>query len=234
MVLDRHQKIGLQFSGGKDSLACLQLLRDELERITVYHLRTPDYDPCVDEAVAWARSIAKHFVTIESAQPANTVPSDVVPSNATPLGLYVKGATQPVIIDRFACCFATIMLPLHQRMLDDGVTLIIRGQKNADRRKSAVRSGDVSEGIEYLFPLEAWDDNEVFALLTTHDVPIPTCYDELDTLPDCLTCSAWWDEHRTGYLRHRHPEKFAIVAERLAYIGTMIRDELQHLEVANG
>ena len=41
-ILDRHERIALQFSGGKDSLALWGLMRPHLDRVVVYHVDTGD------------------------------------------------------------------------------------------------------------------------------------------------------------------------------------------------
>ena len=57
-VLDRHENIALCYSGGKDSRTCVQLLKDRLDKITIYNLDTGDLLPemraSVDEVAAFA------------------------------------------------------------------------------------------------------------------------------------------------------------------------------------
>ena len=40
-----HERVALELSGGKDSVACLYLLRHQLHKITVYWLNTGDAYP---------------------------------------------------------------------------------------------------------------------------------------------------------------------------------------------
>ncbi len=49
--LDRHSHGALQFSGGKDSLALVYLLRPHWERLTLYHVDAGDLLPEVREIV---------------------------------------------------------------------------------------------------------------------------------------------------------------------------------------
>ena len=44
-------KTALQFSGGKDSLACIHLMRSHWDTLTVYHVDTGDLLPEVREIV---------------------------------------------------------------------------------------------------------------------------------------------------------------------------------------
>lgn len=217
-ILDRHKRIALQFSGGKDSLACLYLMRPYWDRITVYWCNIGDSFPETVAQMARIRAEVPHFVEIEGRQPAVIaqfgIPSDIVPTSATPMG--VSAASKGVLIqDRYSCCVRSNMLPMHERMIADGITLIIRGQKKADTEKGPLCSGQVDEGIEYLFPIEDWTDRRVLDFLREQNVEIPRFYEMLNDAPDCMTCSAWWDKGQSKYLKLYHIEKYEIVQERL-------------------
>jgi phosphoadenosine phosphosulfate reductase len=228
--LNAHRNIALQFSGGKDSLVCLWMLRDYLPRITVYHVGTHDASQDARDSVAFARALAPNFVVIEGKNPRNTIPSDVVPRSATPIGLMSRGEFEntPQIIDSFSCCWHTIMQPLQARMKADGVTLVVRGQKLSDVHRSPLRSGAVVEGVEYLFPLEDMTSEGVFAYLKEHGVPVPKCYDSYYELPDCLNCSGWWSSEKEAYLRKNHPLHFEIVRGRIQYIQSKLKGDLNY------
>ena len=51
-VLDKHKKIALQCSGGKDSLALLHLMWPFWDKLTVYWLDTGDSFPETEERMA--------------------------------------------------------------------------------------------------------------------------------------------------------------------------------------
>jgi phosphoadenosine phosphosulfate reductase len=138
------------------------------------------------------------------------LPSDLVPTTA---GL----SERPRLQDRFNCCYHALMAPMHQRMHDDGITLIVRGQKSADTLKSPLRSGAIESGVELLFPLEHWTDDEVFAYLEKHAF-VPDYYQHLAASPDCLTCSAYWSEGRAGWLKTHHPEAYQAYQGKLDII----------------
>jgi len=210
-ILDRHERIALQLSGGRDSIACLYLMKPYWDRLTVYWLDTGAAYP---ETVALMTDIAEqvpHFARIEGQQPqviaAHGIPTDILPVSATPVGIAGSGQGVPMQ-DRYSCCVRSIMLPMHQRMLDDGITLIIRGQKTADRLKSPVRSGETHDGIEYLFPIEDWDARQVMRYLADEGAPIPRFYEMLNGAPDCLTCTAYWEEGAAAYLKRYHHAQY--------------------------
>lgn len=233
-VIARHHRIALQLSGGKDSLACLYLMRPWLDRITVYWLNTGRAFPETLRTLEAVKPFIPHFVEITSDVDAvhaqSGIPSDIVPASSTPLGRLV-GHAAPAIQDRYSCCFQTVMRPMHERMLADGVTLIIRGQRNDDPLKPALRSGQVDGGIEYLFPIEDWSARQVLAYLREQGAPIPRFYEMLDEAPDCMTCSAWWDKGSAKYLKRYHGEAWREVQVRL----DVIRDAIApHIQDFNG
>lgn len=217
-ILSRHERIALQLSGGKDSLACLYQLRPYLDRITVYWLNTGAEFPETLALMDSIRQWVPNFVELHGNQPQVIeqfgIPSDIVPAGSTLFGRLV-GHEQPLIQDRYSCCFRVVMQPLHERMLEDGITLIIRGQKGRDGYKGPIRSGDVVDGIEYLFPVDDWTDDEVLEFVREHGVDLPPAYETMRTLPDCMTCSAWWEDGRAAFLKRHHPEAYEEYQARL-------------------
>lgn len=212
--LDRHERsAALAFSGGKDSLACVELLRDQLHRLTIYHLDTGDQLPEQQASVAYVERIAPHFVRVRTDVRdwigRNGLPSDLVPYASHPIGREL-GQERVAIVPRYDCCWSNIMLPLQERMQADGCTLIIRGTKRADMPRLPLESGQSANGMELWLPLEDWTDADVLAFLHAREVPIPPYYDAgLHGAPDCAHCTAWWNEGRGAYLKTHHPEVYA-------------------------
>jgi len=235
-TMARHDRIALQLSGGRDSIACLYLMRPWLDRITVYWLNTGAAFPETVEVVKQLRAWVPHFVEIDGDQPGHVarhgLPSDLVPSSRTPIGLMATASAGTAIQDRYECCANVIMLPLHQRMLDDGITLIIRGQKNADMLKSPIRSGEIGAGgIAYLFPIEDWDAAKVNGYLRAEKAPMPRFYQMLDGAPDCMTCTAYWEHGAAAYLKRYHPDAHAVVQARLEIIKDAVADHIAAFNV---
>jgi len=221
-AIGRHEKIALQVSGGKDSLACLYLLRPYWPKLTVYWCNTGAPFPETVEVMEQVRAMVPRFVEIKGDQPGVVagfgLPSDIVPASHTPVGLMGSGGNGPLIQDRYSCCARVFMLPMHQRMVDDGITLVIRGQKTADALKAPIASGDVDLGIEYLFPIEDWGSAEVLEYLASVGAPIPRFYEMLEGAPDCTTCSAYWETGAAKYLKQYHPDAYVEVQRRLDII----------------
>lgn len=219
--LSRHERASLSFSGGKDSLACVYLLRDWLDRITVYHLDTGDLLPEVREVVDHVRGMAPHFVTVQTDarkwRRENGLPSDLVPYSQHPIGGYM-GDARLRIVHRYECCGANLMAPLWARIKEDGHTLCIRGTKAVDMRRLTVRTGETHEGVEMWLPLQDWTHAEVFAFLKSQGAPLCRIYDHVTNSPECATCPAWWGEKRAAYLKRYHPELWAEYREGVALV----------------
>lgn len=229
LALSRHERVALQLSGGKDSLACLYLMRPYLDRMTVYWLNTGRAFPETVEVIEQVREFIPNFTEIsgnvDQVHAQSGIPSDIVPASATPLGAIV-GHGKPIIQDRYSCCFQTIMRPMHERMIADGVTLIIRGQRNDDALKPGVRSGMVDAGIEYMFPVEDWTARQVISYLKEQNAPIPRFYEVLDEAPDCMTCSAWWEKGAGVYLKRYHHDAYIEYQRRLDTINRCVGEHI--------
>lgn len=218
-----HEHIALQVSGGRDSLAVFYFLKAKglLDCVTVYWVNTGAAFPETIEIMNTVRELSPHFVEIDGEQPEVIarwgMPTDILPRSCTPIGV-ATGQSDVLMQDSYSCCARVIMEPMHRRMIEDGVTLIIRGQRASDEHQAPLRSGDSELGIQYLFPIENWTDEEVDRFLKEQGAPIHPCYEYMDSTPDCMTCSGWWNEKRAAYLQACHPDAHAIYQERLDII----------------
>lgn len=197
----------LQLSGGKDSLACLYLLRPRWAGITVAWVNTGMAFPETLEQMQHIRALVPHFLEIHSTQ---NIRSHGYPADVVPLDVGFQS--------RYGCCAHALWQPMHEAMKAMGAKVVIRGQKCADHLKGPLKSGTVIEGIEYQFPLEDWTDAEVYAYLKEIGVKLPANYALMSTGLDCWNCTAYLDAERgrLKYLRQFHPDKYAIVAGKLA------------------
>lgn len=217
-ALDRHAKIALSFSGGKDSLACVYLMRPHLDRITVFHNDTGDLLPEVMEVVEHVKAMCPNFVHIRGDVNAwiaeHGMPTDLLPHSAHTIG-ELMGEASTRLVPRYDCCWANLMSPVHQAIKASGSSLVIRGTKRVDMKRLPMASGDVLDGIEVLLPLQDWSHDEVFAYLRAEGAPICRVYEAVTNAPECARCPAWLGEKRAGYLRQHHPALFADYRDRL-------------------
>lgn len=227
-VFNRHSRIAFQFSGGKDSLALLLKMQDYWDRMTVYHLDSGDQHP---ETTALIKRVSDQMVPVEIIQgnvsavkQAFGLPADVVPWDHTRIAMDANVGKYPLMQDRVSCCYRSIMWPLHQQMINDGVTLIVRGQKNRDAMRGDLQSGDCVEGFEFLFPFSDMSDDDCFNILIEHGVEVPSYYSQgLTHSGDCLGCTAWTTEERRGkYLREFFPQKYETYRRQIREIASAV------------
>lgn len=226
----RHTKAAFQFSGGRDSTAALYLLRPWWHLMTVYHLNTGDRFPETTDVV---RRVAKDVAIVEVDGNVHAIrekhgwPSDVVPADNVWMGRALSGRTTK-IIGRFDCCFMALMKPMHDRMHADGITLIVRGQRNDEFTGAPLtRSGHQVDGFEFLYPIEDWTAGQVDAFIAEQGLPVAPFYAAgLKRAPDCMGCTAWWDEGRGRYLADHHPEEHAVFKIRSAELLTEVARQI--------
>lgn len=218
----------LQFSGGKDSLALLHLWREKLDHTLVCWVNT---GAAYHETIRQMNEIqaqVPHFMEINSNQPGdvevNGYPTDLVPLHFTPQGrLYVDTDIHYRLQDSFRCCGTNIWLPLHQAMKEQGITTVLRGQKNVDKYKAPYKSGYVEDGITYIFPLENWTDDQVFKYLNDNNIPLPAYYlDNERKSHDCWSCTGYLDED-AGRIANLPTDQRSEVLYRLRQINAAIR-----------
>ena len=223
----------LQFSGGKDSLACLYLLRDQLERITVYWLDTGDGCPETLAIVNEVRTWVPKFVVVESDVAAwrNTYgyPSDVVPASSHWVAS-VYGIGTPSLVSRYDCCVQNIMRPLHERMIADKVDCVIRGTKACDTGTTPFEGTD--EFYEVVLPIRDWSHDDVFGYLESVGAPYNELYDHYKGIsaPECMGCTAWWDDGKAAYFKAKHPERLGEYHASLTQIRTALQTHLADLD----
>ena len=154
---NRHKKIALMFSGGKDSLACLHLVKDYLDKVLVVWVNTGANFPEIVEMMEKVKASVPHFFEIKTNQPesikAKGYPVDVVPVNYTMLGQAVTSIKDLKLRSYFECCSENIWIPCNEEIYKLGVTGIIRGQRNSEAHKAPIKSGHIENGIEYQFPI---------------------------------------------------------------------------------
>jgi phosphoadenosine phosphosulfate reductase len=235
---ERHSKIALQFSGGKDSCVLLHLLEPYLDQLTVVWANSGDAAKETLDQMARVRDLVPHFLEVKSDQPKQIdqfgYPTDIMSIWDSMLGRQLDETRTYKLQPAISCCWENLFIPLYDAMKEGGFTLVIRGQRDAEAKKAPIRSGESEHGIEYWFPLEDWTDEKLWKYITDAKIELPTNYGVFDSSMDCLRCTAYLEENqgKLGYLKQYYPAAAAEVAMRLRYIRSSVRAELKHIEEA--
>lgn len=229
----------LHFSGGKDSLACLYLLKDQWDEITVMWMNAGAPYPETVAQMEKIKALVPHFLEVRSDQSkqieAHGFPADVVPISNTTFGVHLRPGGA-LIQSWGSCCGANLWEPLQAATRRLGATTVIRGQRRDDYRTSPIRNGHVEGGVTYLFPIEDWTAADVFRFLEAQKVEIPDSYRWAGTSLDCWNCTAFLDERQRELrnLPKHHPELWPEVDRRLRIIRKAIAQDTAYLDAAIG
>ena len=231
--LSKYKRPALQFSGGKDSLTCLYLLREQLDNVRVYWVNTGD--TCVEtmdvikKVMPWVPHFTEIRTDVKEWRRVNGNPTDLLPASCTPIGMMYGMGEQP-LTGRFDCCYANLMHPLHQQMLDDGVDAVVRGTKVADTGK--IPHEGHTPFYEIILPLRDWSHQDVFDYLDSVGAPKNPVYEHMKYVgaPECMGCTAWWEDGKAEYYTAKHPERLEPYRIALSTVRDSLRQHLALLE----
>ena len=224
----------IQFSGGKDSLVCLHLYRDDPDAVVIFadsgsvvpHVR--EFVESTVAALGMRLHIASPAIPCEEWQDANGLPADILPTNATPFmrPMITEGQSEATLVPYFACCNANIWQPMLRAIKDVGADTVVRGSKACDSRVGAP-DGYVDDGVTFLSPIWDWSDDDVFAYLKKVGASLPPQYamPGADSL-DCWCCIAYMDYagiQRFEYLKEHYPGLYAKAKARLNVVSRTVR-----------
>lgn len=229
-MIGAHQKVALEFSGGKDSTALLYLARPYLSRITVIYTDTGAAFPHVREFVRKTCSklnaellIAHPKIDVATFTEGNGFPSDVIPAEAS-VAMKPYMQQNGTLQSYMQCCAEMIWKPMHAAVLETGATLVLRGSKKCDVRVGVGRHY-LENGIEYDSPLWDWSDADVFAYLDAEGVKLPQHYETVTDSLDCWFCTAHLahgGKGRMDYLRANYPDLWPETKRRLNEVARIV------------
>lgn len=223
----RHERAMLFFSSGKDSAACLQLLKPYWGRFDVVWCNMGNPYPETVEYMKQIRAEVPRFVELKGNQPETLkklgYPVDALPISTLPFSTKFTPFTQ--------CCGANFWGVMLRYIVENKITGVIKGQKLADKMRSTANSGFSAFGVEIWHPLETWADADVRAYLGKN---IPDSYKRgnMSSL-DCINCTAYLAENGPRLLELK--EKFPGVYSEVSFVLKEWKKAVNPaLEVVNG
>lgn len=229
-----HTKMVLWFSGGKDSMACLYLLRPFLDTITVLWANTGKNYPEALAVINHAKALCQnwHEIAVDrDAQWAEMgMPSDVVPVDCTADGERMTHPATTRIQAYTSCCLANIALPLWKASHDLGATLVIRGQRADEAHRSTTVNGGTLFGMQVWHPIERWTKDTVLAYLAKEMPTVPAHYMLTHSSLDCYDCTAFAASSldRVRWMKQTHPDKHRDYLAKLTQVVDATREAMHH------
>lgn len=197
----------LAFSGGKDSMACLHLLRDELA-FGIFVDTGVTYPETLD-MVHYAETLLPiHIVTSDriGQNALEGIPSDVVPVNWTRIGQAMTSPKPTLIQSYLQCCFQNLAVPLTKKAIELGVTELVYGQRSSESHRSTASNNALLMGITRLHPIEDWTAERVLSYLASK-MTVPAHYAINHSSLDCYDCTAYRSDSldRIEWTKQKYP-----------------------------
>lgn len=220
----------LALSGGKDSMACLHLMQDDLA--CAIYVDTGYAYPETHKMIDYARTLIEVH-TIRSDRyghnERNGIPADVVPVEWTVTGQAMTGPKSVTIQSALQCCFDNLSRPLLDAAKALGATSVVYGQRHQEQYKAPAQNGTVVEGITRLHPIEDWTTEQVLAYLDTK-MEVPTYFRSLQrTSLDCYDCPAYGRVSKDlwAWTARHHPTLYCEFAKRQQIVDTALEEALR-------
>ena len=221
--ITKYKEPVLMFSGGKDSLLCLLMLKDQLDSINVVFVNTGKNFPQALQFMDTIKPLCKKFIELRSDRNRDWatygLPSDLI----NPM----QGQYQSVK----SCCYKNIMLPVINLVKALDSNLLIRGSKNIDSYHDGVQSLSTVEGVLIYNPIENFTDYQVMEALKTYNIKLPDYYSFKHTSLDCMDCTGYLKDtkDRLELLKAKYPEVYVEVKANIETIIKISEDTLDSI-----
>ena len=232
-LLNKHEKAILQFSGGKDSLAILNLCKSHLDRILVVHLDTGARLPHMERFV-W-ESVARVGGTLRIIRPETSQQDSIrmfgFPIDIAPLRKSIMhkgfGEACAKIQSSFDCCMRVRWAPMDAFINEYQPTLLITGKRKEDPSITQA-SGTVFNGVEGFLPIDNWTTKQVMDYLQENKIPMPPGYPAGTN--DCWNCTAMDDLDELMFLKTFYPLLYKKLAADFQTVFSLVKGELDRVE----
>ena len=209
-----HPRIILQHSGGRDSIAVYKMLESFLPYMTVVWTNSGDLFPEITEYMAGVREKTPKFVEITSDTPhaikTKGYPADVLPVDYTDIGQACTESKSIKLRNYLECCYENISYPMHKYVKESRATLVIRGNRKSESHRTPVENGAVVDGVQYIFPIWDWTDEQVVDYIRSTGEEITPRLQIHHSSLDCKSCTAYTghSQERMQYIKQYHPIVF--------------------------
>ncbi|BCA55311.1 hypothetical protein W02_24510 [Nitrospira sp. KM1] len=211
--------MALAFSGGKDSMACLHLLRDQLD--CGIFVDTGYLLPETIHMVNYAASLlpVMHVVKTDRHRQNEEwgIPADIVPVDWTREAELFSGRKALRIQSWVRCHIENVNLPVWGKAKSLGVTHLVYGARKDEEVNSNTQAEQVQDGMTVLCPLAEWTAPQVLAYLETKMEVPEHFYSVHDSSSlDCYDCPAFeaTSQNRVAWMKTKYPEAYAAYAVR--------------------
>lgn len=214
---DRHERVGLLFSGGKDSLTCLYKCKPYWHKLVVLWANTGKNFPEIKEFIEQIKKEKVTFIEVRSNQDhfvkTEGYPTEVVAARCTPAGRLV--ATEPYaqpVVSKYECCAHNLWRPIQAAMDVCNCTGFIKGQRQEDHWHAPWDAEIEVNGrhCEVFYPIRGLTTEECLQFLVDEGVELTERFKLGRTSMDCWDCTGYWEyvPARLEYMKARHPEKY--------------------------
>ena len=234
-IFDRHERVFLSFSGGKDSLALLHLCEPWGERVTLLWSNTGYMAAHMAEFV---RAHSERWRLVE-VSPERDMLNDWS-EHGTPVDVvaieHLEGLDwrTPRVRPWPLCCRTNRTGPLAaylERFREH--CAFLNGQRQSDRGTTPAKMREImSPNVETVMPLWTWSTSDVLTYLTAHAIPLPPHHDAYSGSFECRICPADIKPGRLRVLDQADPHVAAFVRATARVSLGLVAAKVREIEAA--
>lgn len=235
---DRHERVGLLFSGGKDSLTCLYKCKPYWDKLYVLWANTGKNFPEIEEFMEEVKAMVPHFIECRSNQDAfvKTVgyPTEVAVTRALPEHrAFCTMANRQSVVTKHQCCNHNLWRPIQGLLDASGCTGFVKGQRGDDPYNDTWQQFVDIAGhkCEMYYPCRDMKEEDCIEYLESQGINLTDRFFIGRTSLDCWDCTGYWEyvPKRMEYMAKHHPEKHEYVVKIFKNIKDDVKESVGYL-----